>query len=103
MWTISAAVLGAGGHPARIALAVAEGAAAVAVALAVAVAVGVAGGLAVGVEVGGGAVLAEVHAARTSPSITTMRCPLAENGGDPLARCGCGGFARTVAPITRRS
>jgi hypothetical protein len=69
MWIISAAVVGAAGHPAGV-LAVAN-AVAVAVAVALAVAVGV--GLAPGVAVGGIALLTEVHAASTNPIATTTR------------------------------
>jgi hypothetical protein len=101
IWIISAAVVGAGGHPAGV-LAVANGVA-VAVAVALAVGVGVAGGLALSEAAGGDAVAAEVHAARTSPSTTTMSRPKAEDVGDPLSRRCWGRIARADGPITCRS
>jgi hypothetical protein len=71
IWIISAAVVGAGGHPAGV-LAVAAGVAvSVAVGVAVGVGVGVGVAVALGEAAGGVEVLAEVHAARTSP--ITMR------------------------------
>jgi hypothetical protein len=75
IWIISAAVVGAGAHPAGV-LAVAAGlAVAVGVAggVGVAASVGDAGGLALGEAAGGVAVAAEVHAASTSPSTTPTR------------------------------
>jgi hypothetical protein len=100
IWIIWAAVVGAGGHPGGV-LAVAAGVA-VALAVAVGVAARVAGGAALGEAAGGVALLVEVHAARTNPSMTAMRERIAEGVRDPLSRCGCGREACTVAPITRR-
>jgi hypothetical protein len=92
---ISAAVVGAAGHPGGVP-AVANG---VTLAVAVAVAVAAGLGLALGVAVGGIAVLTEVQAARTNPIATTTSGRIAEGAGDALPRCRWRRSACMVGPI----